>query len=244
MVGAGGGFLPGIPDIQVPVWRPNEVVLSYGSGLTGNGQPVRTVATWRGQTQPVTTTTGSYKLEIDRTPPAVPANLSAEGGDGEVTLDWDVGRLEGGAAGFGIVLPNLDDLLGPRDTYNVYRDGRLFAASIRSTSYTDDTTENGRTYFYTVSSSDPCGNESDPTGEIRIAPRAADRGDSNHDGRVNISDPTFTLQWLFHGEADPDCLAAADSNADGGIDISDPAYTLRFLFLGGPDHPELTVCDL
>ena len=70
------------------------------------------------------------------------------------------------------------------------------------------------------------------------------RGDSNGDQEVNISDPTFTLQYLFTGGDAPSCAATADSNADGEVNISDPTYTLRYLFLGGPDHPELTGCDL
>jgi hypothetical protein len=70
------------------------------------------------------------------------------------------------------------------------------------------------------------------------------RGDSNGDLEVNISDPTFTLQWLFLGGGAPSCLATADANGDGEVNISDPTYTLRFLFLGGADHPELTGCDL
>ena len=39
-------------------------------------------------------------------------------------------------------------------------------------------------------------------------------------------------------------MATADANGDSEVNISDPTYTLRFLFLGGPDHPELTGCDL
>jgi hypothetical protein len=70
------------------------------------------------------------------------------------------------------------------------------------------------------------------------------RGDANDDNEVNISDPTYTLQWLFLGGAGPVCQAAADANGDGEVNISDPTYTLRFLFLGGPSHPELNGCDL
>ncbi|MEC9031323.1 MAG: hypothetical protein VYB15_05540, partial [Planctomycetota bacterium] len=69
------------------------------------------------------------------------------------------------------------------------------------------------------------------------------RGDSNGDLEVNISDPTYTLQYLFLGGDAPPCEASADSNGDGNINISDPTYTLQYLFLGGPAHPELSSCD-
>ena len=70
------------------------------------------------------------------------------------------------------------------------------------------------------------------------------RGDSNGDTNVDISDPTYTLQYLFLGGPAPGCAAAADANADGSLDISDPTYTLLHLFLGGPAHRPLTSCDL
>ena len=63
------------------------------------------------------------------------------------------------------------------------------------------------------------------------------RGDSNLDGQVDISDPTFTLNWLFLGGPMPGCMANADTSQDGAIDISDPTFVLNHLFLGGPAIP-------
>ncbi len=64
------------------------------------------------------------------------------------------------------------------------------------------------------------------------------RGDSNGDGAVNISDPSYNLNFLFLGGPEPPCLAAADTNGDGDVNISDPSYNLNFLFLGGPQPDE------
>ncbi|MBI4604552.1 MAG: hypothetical protein HY721_21530 [Planctomycetes bacterium] len=68
------------------------------------------------------------------------------------------------------------------------------------------------------------------------------RGDSNDDGRTDLSDAVFALGWLFRGQAAPACGDAADSNDDGALDISDPVYLLSYLFAGGPappaPHPE------
>jgi len=63
------------------------------------------------------------------------------------------------------------------------------------------------------------------------------RGDGNGDGRVDISDAQFALNFLFLGGGAPPCSAAADANADGRVDISDAQFTLNFLFLGGGAPP-------
>ena len=73
----------------------------------------------------------------------------------------------------------------------------------------------------------------------------SERGDANADGQIDLSDPVFTLQYLFRGGAVPPCMAAADANGDGAIDISDPTYTLNHLFIGGAEHPATSdSCDL
>jgi hypothetical protein len=76
-------------------------------------------------------------------------------------------------------------------------------------------------------------------GRINIIPDAApfDRGDSNDDARVDLSDAVFTLAFLFLGGPPPACADAADANDDGTIDISDPVATLGALFLGQGSLP-------
>ncbi len=63
------------------------------------------------------------------------------------------------------------------------------------------------------------------------------RGDSNADGRVDISDAVRTLGWLFLGAEEPGCLSAAELNGEKPVDLSDPVYLLSHLFLGGPPPP-------
>jgi hypothetical protein len=73
------------------------------------------------------------------------------------------------------------------------------------------------------------------------------RGDSNDDGAFDLSDASYTLNWLFVGGPAPGCMNAADSNDDGTIDLSDPTHTLGYLFSGSvteiplPGFPE---CDI
>ncbi|MBI4606237.1 MAG: hypothetical protein HY721_30080 [Planctomycetes bacterium] len=63
------------------------------------------------------------------------------------------------------------------------------------------------------------------------------RGDANQDGKVDISDPKFTLNFLFLGGSGPPCPGAADANDDEIVDISDPIATLELLFLGSRSLP-------
>lgn len=61
------------------------------------------------------------------------------------------------------------------------------------------------------------------------------RGDTNDDGAIALADVVDLLLWLFLGEAEIPCLAAADSNADGALNISDATYLLGYLYLGGAE---------
>ena len=67
------------------------------------------------------------------------------------------------------------------------------------------------------------------------------RGDSNGDGRVDVSDGLCVLESIFSGGESPGssggrmapgCLEAADANNDGGVDCTDAILTLGWLFLG------------
>ena len=64
------------------------------------------------------------------------------------------------------------------------------------------------------------------------------RGDTNADGKVDISDAVGILVYLFQGGQLNDCRSAADVNDDGQIDISDPVVLLAFLFQGGGTPPD------
>lgn len=69
-------------------------------------------------------------------------------------------------------------------------------------------------------------------------------GDPNVDGKVDVSDVTAILAYLFLGESLL-CPAAARVNGDEFLDIADPVYLLWFLFLGGsgPIDPGTDSCQ-
>lgn len=59
------------------------------------------------------------------------------------------------------------------------------------------------------------------------------RGDSDGDGRLNITDAIVTLRSLFLDPQTTLCKDAADFNDDGTLNLTDPIATLNFLFTGG-----------
>jgi uncharacterized protein (DUF1800 family) len=70
------------------------------------------------------------------------------------------------------------------------------------------------------------------------------RGDSNADGKVDLSDAIHILLYQFVGGATPPCLKAIDANDTGKIDISDGVFILGYLFMAGsePPAPGPTTC--
>ncbi len=70
------------------------------------------------------------------------------------------------------------------------------------------------------------------------------RGDSNSDGKVDISDAVHVFAHLFLGDEALACSDAADTNDDGSLDISDGISALSWLFAAGsvPPAPGPTDC--
>ena len=56
------------------------------------------------------------------------------------------------------------------------------------------------------------------------------RTDSNCDGKTNVADSLFTLEFLFVRGAAPCCIAAADATDDGEVDAGDPLFALSYFF--------------
>jgi hypothetical protein len=68
-------------------------------------------------------------------------------------------------------------------------------------------------------------------------PVSFQRGDSNRDNKLNLTDPITTLGYLFLGMGEPGCIDAADADDNGRIDLSDAVFTVGYLFLGGAPIP-------
>ncbi len=65
------------------------------------------------------------------------------------------------------------------------------------------------------------------------------RGDVDGNGKITLTDPINTLNYLFKGGAKPECEDAMDVNDDGKVDLGDAVYSLGYLFKGGsvPERP-------
>ena len=148
-----------------------------------------------------------------------------------------------------------DDRAGvDRSSLRVLVDGRPVAAEVRGVP---------RNFLVTASPGAPAGS----TVSIRIEARdladppnvmtpfeytvaiigpgveAFRRADANGDGGVDVSDPIFTLFYLFMGQSPPPCSKGADSNDDGEVQLSDALHTLRFLFgAEAPPSPPYPSC--
>ncbi|MBN1443994.1 MAG: dockerin type I repeat-containing protein [Planctomycetes bacterium] len=58
-------------------------------------------------------------------------------------------------------------------------------------------------------------------------------GDGNGDGKIDLADPIYVINYLFRSGEDIPCREAADANADLSVDLSDAAYLVRYLFQSG-----------
>jgi hypothetical protein len=63
------------------------------------------------------------------------------------------------------------------------------------------------------------------------------RGDANNDAALNISDPSFILNFLFRGGLAAPCANAADADDNGLIEITDAIAVFNYLFRGGATPP-------
>lgn len=96
--------------------------------------------------------------EEEPTALAAPSSLEATSGNSQIGLDWEA--------------------VSEADTYNVYRStsstsgtsGDPLAEGVSQASYTDDSAENGTTYYYRVTAVGSEGTESDGSDEVEATP--------------------------------------------------------------------------
>lgn len=63
------------------------------------------------------------------------------------------------------------------------------------------------------------------------------RGEANGDGKVNLADALFILQYLYLNERMPACLDAADTNDDGAVSLGDAITLLSYLYTDAESPP-------
>jgi hypothetical protein len=58
-------------------------------------------------------------------------------------------------------------------------------------------------------------------------------GDANNDGKVNVGDAVFVINYVFKSGTAPVCKQAADANADGKINVGDAVFLINYVFKSG-----------
>lgn len=64
------------------------------------------------------------------------------------------------------------------------------------------------------------------------------RGDSNTDGKLDMSDIMYIVNYLYKEGPTPASADAADANFDTALNILDAEYLIRFFYKQGPPPPE------
>jgi M6 family metalloprotease-like protein len=60
-------------------------------------------------------------------------------------------------------------------------------------------------------------------------------GDANNDGKANLLDVSFIINYKYRGGPAPEFPNAADVNSSGKIDLLDVSYIIRHLYMSGPE---------
>ena len=79
----------------------------------------------------------------------------------------------------------------------------------------------------------------DNTGDSTVSPvwtftTIADRGDCNADGRKNVSDVIYLVNYVLKSGPRPNPMAIGDVNCDTLVNTNDIIYLINYLFKGGP----------
>ena len=65
-------------------------------------------------------------------------------------------------------------------------------------------------------------------------PLYPNRGDVNADGKLNVADVIYLINYLFKFGPPPVTMESGDANCDGKVFVADVVYLVYYLFKGGP----------
>lgn len=134
--------------------------------------------------------------------------------------------------------PSIDP--DPNDTvrYDLYLsrsvvfhpDSTIVYVSLLDTTFTDSLEL--KNCYWKVKAYDKCGSEiwSDQSWSFYVYLC----GDCNGDGKINVSDVVYEINYLFKGGLVLKPLIAGDVNCDSKVTVSDVVYLINYLFKGGP----------
>jgi hypothetical protein len=70
--------------------------------------------------------------------------------------------------------------------------------------------------------------------QVTLNPVVFSRGDANYDGKVNVGDIVYIINFVFKGSSAPIPYFAGDTNSDSKINVGDAVYLINFIFKSGP----------
>ena len=129
-------------------------------------------------------------LPPDTTPPAAPTGLTATAGDGSVSLDW-ADNSETDLAGYNVKRSTVAG--GPYTQ---------IASGVGISGYTDNSVNNGTTYYYVVSAVDTSDNESGTSNEASATPLDTTPPAAPTGLVATAGDGTVSLDWTDNAEPD------------------------------------------
>ena len=72
---------------------------------------------------------------------------------------------------------------------------------------------------------------------LTVTESAFKRGDATGDGKIDIGDVVYIINYLYKNGTAPNPLAAGDATCDGKVDVGDIVYLINYLFKNGPPPP-------
>jgi len=98
---------------------------------------------------------------------------------------------------------------------------------------------------YVTGSSDGSGTSSDYATIKYVQFACVDTaGDANGDGKINLVDIIYKVNYVFKGGSAPSPLCRGDDNADSKINLQDIIYGVNYVFKGGPAPQKSRECCL
>ncbi len=94
--------------------------------------------------------------------------------------------------------------------------------------------KNTGTYYYKVRAKDQQNQLSHWSNQEKVMVSLLIVGDVTLDGKINLSDVIYLVNFVFKGGAPPNPQYLGDANGDSNVNLGDIIYLVNYIFKGGP----------